>query len=324
GIVNPVSAWQVLRRSTVASRFEALRGSTLTGLIGRREELELLVRRWERAKAGDGQVVLISGEPGVGKSRLTAAFRERLHGEPIFQERYFCSPYRQDSALFPFIDQLGRASGFVPNEAPASRLERLEALRARADTPDAEVAFLADLLSLPGSNDCAASNLSPQRKKERILEALLRRLDGSARRQPLLLIFEDVHWIDPTSRELLDLIVERVSNLPVLLIITFRSEFQPPWIGQPYVTLLALNRLDRRDRTALLVQTAGGKTLPEDVIAQIVERTDGVPLFVEELTKSVLESGLLREEEDQYVLDGTLPSLVIPTSLHASLLARID
>jgi class 3 adenylate cyclase len=167
GIGNPVSAWQVLRASAVASRFEALRGSTPTGLVGRREELELLMRRWERAKAGDGQVVLITGEPGVGKSRLTAALCERLHGEPPFRQRYFCSPYRQDSALFPFIDQLGRASGFVPNEPPASRLEKLETLLARAETPDADVAFLADLLSLPVSKRHPVPNLSPQRRKDK-------------------------------------------------------------------------------------------------------------------------------------------------------------
>src|SRR5262249_33273781 len=156
-------------------------------------------------------------------------------------------PYRRDSALFPFIDQLGRASEFVPNEGSGSRLEKLEAMLARADTPDADVAFLADLLSLPASKRHPLPNLSPQRKKERTLAALLRRLDGLARRQPVMMIVEDAHWIDPTSRELLDLIVERVSCLPVLLIVTFRSEFQPPWTGQPHVTLLALNRLDRRD-----------------------------------------------------------------------------
>jgi predicted ATPase len=167
-------------------------------------------------------------------------------------------------------------------------------------------------------------NLSPQRKKERTLEALIRQLEGLARRQPVVMVFEDAHWIDPTSRELLDLTVERVRSLPVLLIVTFRPEFQPPWIGQPQVTMLALNRLDRHDRTVLVEQIAGSKPLPDDVIVQIVERTDGVPLFVEELTRSVLESGLLHEERDRYVLDGVLPPLAIPTSLHDSLMARLD
>ena len=282
----------MLRPSVVASRFEALRGSALTRLVGRDEEIDLLLRRWARAKAGDGQVVLISGEPGIGKSRITAALAERLHAEPYLRLRYFCSPYHQDSALFPFIDQLGRASGFARDDMPAARLEKLEALLARAAPPDEDVAFLADLLSLPASERHPLPNLSPQRKKERTLEALIRQLEGLARRQPVVMVFEDAHWIDPTSRELLDLTVERVRSLPVLLIVTFRPEFQPPWTGQPQVTMLALNRLDRRDRTALVEQIAGGKALPDDVIDQIVDRTDGVPLFVEELTKSVLESGV--------------------------------
>ncbi len=324
GIAAPVPAWQVLRPSVVASRFEALRGSALTPLVGRDEEIDLLLRRWARAKAGDGQVVLISGEPGLGKSRITAALAERLHAEPHLRLRYFCSPYHQDSALFPFIDQLGRAAGFARDDPPAARLEKLEALLARAAPPDEDVAFLADLLSLPASERHPLPNLSPQRKKERTLEALIRQLEGLARQQPVVMVFEDAHWIDPTSRELLDLTVERVRSLPVLLIVTFRPEFQPPWTGQPQVTMLALNRLDRRDRTALVEQIAGGKALPDEVVAQIVDRTDGVPLFVEELTKSVLESGLLREEADRYVLDGALPPFAIPTSLHDSLMARLD
>ena len=324
GIAAPVPAWQVLRPSVVASRFEALRGSALTPLVGRDEEIDLLLRRWARAKAGDGQVVLVSGEPGIGKSRITAALEERLHAEPHLRLRYFCSPYHQDSALFPFIDQLGRAAGFARDDPPAARLEKLEALLARAAPPDEDVAFLADLLSLPASERHPLPNLSPQRKKERTLEALIRQLEGLARRQPVVMVFEDAHWIDPTSRELLDLTVERVRSLPVLLIVTFRPEFQPPWTGQPQVTMLALNRLDRRDRTALVEQIAGGKALPDEVIDQIVDRTDGVPLFVEELTKSVLESGLLREETDRYVLDGALPPFAIPTSLHDSLMARLD
>jgi class 3 adenylate cyclase/predicted ATPase len=324
GIAAPVAVWQVLRPSVVASRFEALRGSALTRLIGRDEEIDLLLRRWARAKQGDGQVVLVSGEPGLGKSRMTAALAERLHAEPHLRLRYFCSPYHQDSALFPFIDQLGRASGFAREDPPAARLEKLEAVLARAAPPDEDVAFLADLLSLPASERHKLPNLSPQRKKERTLEALIHQLEGLARQQPVVMVFEDAHWIDPTSRELLDLTVERVRRLPVLLIVTFRPEFQPPWTGQPQVSLLALNRLDRHDRTVLVEQIAGGKALPDEVVAQIVDRADGVPLFVEELTKSVLESGLLREEADRYVLDGALPPFAIPTSLHDSLMARLD
>jgi class 3 adenylate cyclase/predicted ATPase len=324
GIAAPVPAWQVLRPSVVASRFEALRGAVLTRLVGREEEIDLLLRRWARAKAGDGQVVLVSGEPGLGKSRITAALAERLHAEPYLRLRYFCSPYHQDSALFPFIDRLGRAAGFARDDMPAAKLEKLEDLLALAAPPDEDVAFLADLLSLPVSERHKLPNLSPQRKKERTLEALIRQLEGLARQEPVVMVFEDAHWIDPTSRELLDLTIERVSSLPVLLIVTFRPEFQPPWTGQPQVTMLALDRLDQCDRTALAKQIAGGKALPDDVVAQIADRTDGVPLFIEELTKSVLESGLLREEAGRYVLDSALPPFAIPTSLHDSLMSRLD
>jgi class 3 adenylate cyclase len=323
GITAPVPAWQVLWPSVVASRFEALRGAVLTPLVGRDEEIDLLLRRWARAKGGDGQVVLICGEPGIGKSRIVAALEERLHGEPHIRLRYFCSPYHQDSALYPIIDQLGRAAGFARDDLPATRLEKLEALLAQTEPPEGDVALLIDLLSLPRSERHPLPNISPQRKKERTLEALIRQLDGLTRRA-VIMVFEDAHWIDPTSRELLDLTVERVRSLPVLLIVTFRSEFQPPWTGQPQVTMLALNRLDRRDRTALVEQTAGGKALPGEVVTQIADRTDGVPLYVEELTKSVLESGLLREEADRYVLDRALPAFAIPTSLHDSLMARLD
>ena len=268
--------------------------------------------------------MLISGEPGLGKSRIIAALEKRLVVEPYLRLRYFCSPYHQDSALFPFVDQLGWASGFAREDPPATRREKLEALLARAASPDEDVAFLADILSLPASDRYPLPSLSPRRKKERTLAALIRQLGALARRQPVMMVFEDAHWIDPTSKELLDLIVERVPSLPVLLIVTFRPEFQPPWTGQPHVTMLALSRLDWRDRTALVAKIAVGKTLPDEIIGQIADRTDGVPLFVEELTKSILESGLLREEGDRYVLDRVLPPFAIPTTLHASLMSRLD
>jgi len=324
GIAEPVPMWQVLHPSVVESRFEALRGAALTRLVDREEEIELLLRRWARARAGDGQVVLISGEAGIGKSRIAAALEERLSAEPRLRLRYFCSPYHQDSALFPVIDHIGRRAGFARDDPPAVKLEKLEALMAQTSLPEEDVALLADLLSLPAAERHPLPSLSPQRKKQRTLEALMRRLEGLAHQQPVVLVFEDAHWLDPTSRELLDFTVERVPRLPVLLIITFRPEFQAPWAGQPQVTMLALNRLDRRDRTALAMQIAGGKPFPGVVIDQIADRTDGVPLFVEELTKSVLESGLLREEADRYVLDRALPPLAIPATLQDSLMARLD
>jgi class 3 adenylate cyclase/predicted ATPase len=324
GIAEPIAAWWVVRPNIVASRFEALRGLALIPLVGRDEEVDLLLRRWSRAKTGEGQIMLISGEPGVGKSRILAELVERLHAEPHFALRYFCSPYYQDSALFPFIDQLGRAAEFGHDDVPGVKLLKLGAVLAHSGPPNEDMSYLADLLSLPPLEQHPLPKLSPQRKKERTLEALLRQLEGLARHQPVLVAFEDVHWIDPTSLELLDLAVERVRSLPVLLIVTFRPEFRPPWTGQARVTMLTLNRLDRRDRTALVEQIANGKSLPDEVVAQIVDRADGVPLFVEELTKSVLESGLLREEGDRYILDGALPPFAIPTTLHDSLMARLD
>ena len=320
----PAPGWLVERESLVASRFEALRGAALTPLVGRGDEIDLVLRRWAHARAGNGQILLVSGEPGIGKSRLGAALEERLQDEPHLCLRFFCSPHCQDSALFPSIDQLGRAAGFARDDPPATRLEKLEAVLAHAEPPDEDVALLADLLSVPASERHKLPTLSAQKKKEKTLEALIRQLEGLARRQPILMIFEDAQWIDPTSRELLDLIIERLRSLPALLIVTFRPEFEPPWTGQTAVTTLALTRLDRHDQSVLARQIAGGKALPGEVLARIADRTDGVPLFVEELTRSILEGRMLREERDRYILDGAISSAAIPASLHSSLMARLD
>jgi TolB-like protein/class 3 adenylate cyclase/predicted ATPase len=321
---QPTRIWQVLGESAVTSRFVALRGPVLTPLVGRDEEMDLLSRRWARAKMCEGQAVLISGEAGIGKSRIATELASRLDDEPHLCLRYFCSPYHQDSALFPFIDQLAQAAGFSREDSPAVRSLKLVSLLSREAPPLADVALLADVLTLPAPQGYRPPTLGPKQKMARILEALIRRLESLARRQPVLVIFEDAHWIDPTSRELLEMTLDSIRSLPVLLIVTLRPELQLPWAGQEQVSTLELNRLDRHNRTALVEQIVRGKALPDEVAVEIVERSDGVPLFVEELTKNVLEGGLLREDGNRYVLTRAAPRLAIPTSLQASLIARLD
>ena len=277
---------RALRPSSVESRFEALRAVT-TPLVGRSEEIELLMRRWERAKDGDGCVVLISGEPGIGKSRVAQTIVERLTNDPHVRLRYFCSPHHQDSALYPSISQLERAAGFRREDTVTQRLSKLEMVLAQATNDLGEVVpLMAGLLSIPTGDRYPPLELSPQQRKERIFQAQLAQLEGLASRQPVLMVFEDVHWSDPTTRELLDLLIDRVQTLRVFVILTFRPEFAPPWIGRPQVTLISLNRLSPRQRAEMITHVTGGKTLPKEISDQIVDRTDGVPLFVEELDQN--------------------------------------
>src|SRR6266568_5296836 len=325
GWAEPVPAWQVLQESGAESRFEAQHEAGLKPLLGRDEEMELLLRRWRHATQGEGRVVVLTGEPGIGKSHIALALQERLQAEPHVRLRYFCSAHHTNSALFPFVGQLERAARFERSDSPTEKLAKLQVLLAQAVADaDQAAALLANFLSLSSDDRDRLPELSSQKRKEKTLAALLAQLEGLTARRPVLMIFEDVHWIDPTSLELLTLTVNRVPQLRVLLLITARSEFTPPWPDHAHVTTLALTRLGRPEGAAIIERITGGKTLPGEVMNQILARTDGVPLFVEELTKMVLESGLLQERDGHYVLEHPLPSLAIPTTLQDSLIARLD
>ena len=325
GFAEPLTAWRVEGESRAEGRFEALRGERLTPLVGREHELGLLLDRFERAKEGEGQVVLLSGEPGIGKSRIVRALRERLEDEPYTPLSHYCSPFHVNSALYPVIGLLERSAGFSRDDGAEEKLAKLEALLALGtDELGEAVALVAPLLGVPTGERDPPLEITPQRQRHRTLEVLVDQVEGLARHQPVLAIYEDTHWADPTTLEALDLVIERVQRLPVLVLITFRPEFDPPWTGRAHVTQLSLSRLTRRHGGALIERVTGGKALPAEIKARIVERTDGVPLFAEELTKTVLESSLLIDAGDHYELTGPLRSLAIPSSLHDSLMARLD
>jgi len=324
GSAEPVEAWQVIRENAIANRFEALRPARAP-LIGREEELELLLRRWTQAKTGEGRVILIWGEAGIGKSHLVAALQDALKPERHSSLRYFCSPHRVQTALHPIIAQLEDAAAFAPDDSDGAKLDKLVRLLPLS-SPDAaqDVALFADLLSIATAGRYPPLSISPQRRKEMFFERFTAQLSGLAARGPVLMVLEDAHWVDPTTRELFDVVIERVRKLPVLFIMTYRPEFIPSWLGQAHVTALTLNRLGRRENAALVKRVAGGKDFPPELLERMLNQTDGVPLFIEEVTKSVLESGILREEDGAYVLAGPLPVLAVPSTLQASLIARLD
>lgn len=309
-------AWQVLGATAASSRSEALYAQAVTPLVGREEELSLLLRAWHRAKSGDGRLILLSGEPGIGKSRLLAALEEALAGELHSTLRYFCSPLHQDAPLHPVIARWQQEAGFASGDSAAARLRKLEAILVPANLPREDVAEVAALLSVPTGGRYPEPDLSPQRRKERTFAALRHRLDALTRERPVVMLFEDAHWADPSSLDLLDGLVERLAGLKVLLVISYRSEFVPPWVGHAGASLIALSRLDQRQSAALAVRVAGERVLAPPLLARIVGQADGVPLFTEELTKAVLE-----EAESQ---DAPAGAHAVPASLQALLMARLD
>jgi len=326
GLAKPVACWRVVGERAVEGRFEAHQAGPVLPLIGRKEELALLLRRWRQAVSGEGQVVLLSGEPGIGKSRLMLELRRRLGGQSEAVRRLQCSPYHTGSALHPVISYLEHAIGAGRDTADADRLGRLEALFAVPhDGAPARIPLLAALLGLPATDHHPPLELTPQRQKALTQEALAGHFIALALRQPTLLIVEDAHWIDPTTQELLGLIIDRAPEVRLQVVVTFRPEFRPPWTSRAHVTSLTLNRLGRTDTEAIIAGLIRTRTLTPALIEQIRAKTDGVPLFVEELTKAVLGFAALPENANSEARrEGRPSTLAIPATLHDALMARLD
>ena len=323
GVAGPTRAFAALRAGSQESRFEALHADGLTALVGREEERDLLQRRWANAKAGEGQVVLLSGEAGIGKSRLTAAFLEGLAGEAHTRMRYFCSPQHTDSPLYPIIGHMERAAGHAREDDAKTKLDKLDALLTQSATSREDAALFADMLALPNDGRYPVVKFAPPQVRQKTLEALIAQIEAISRQSPVLMIFEDAHWADPSSLEVFGRLVDRINGLRVLLFVTSRPEFAATWIGRPHVTALAISRLAPSEAMALIERVAGNRPIAANIRQDIVERADGIPLFVEEMTKAVLEA------EDESAAERTVaavpsPALAVPASLHASLMARLD
>jgi class 3 adenylate cyclase/predicted ATPase len=325
GFDAPVAAWLIAGERENVSRFEASRSETLTPFVGREQEIALLLERWHHAIKGEGQVALLSGEAGIGKSRVLAMLREQIGQQHYLTLRYQCSPHHVNDAFHPVKGQIWHAAGFVSGEAAGSRLDKVEKMIEGTGLAIGDIApYLASLLAIPTGQRYPALDMAPSELRERTIDALIAMTIGSAKQIPLLMIVEDAHWMDPTSVDLTSRMVEQMDNLPILMVTTFRPEFASPWTDRGNATLVPLNRLERDQAAAMIERMTAGKTLPAEVRDQIVAKTDGVPLFMEELTKSVLESGLVREENGAYVLASALTPLAIPSTLHDSLTARLD
>ncbi len=299
------------------SRFDAHHSqSALTPLVGREEELDLLLRRWSQAQDSEGQVVLLSGEPGIGKSRILGTLRERLDAEGVQALRFQCSPYYVNSAFWPIINTFERTLNFTRDETTDAKLDKLEALVVtRHGRPLTDVKFVAAMLSIPCEGRYGFMPMTPQKHKDETLRTLVDLIQAAARKHPGVMLFEDAHWADPTTLELLGLLIDRVKTVPLLIVVTHRPEFQSRWSQQGHVGALNLSKLTRSQSAAMISEVAGGKTLPEALLEQILTRTDGVPLFVEELTKSILESGELKEAGDHYVYAGSARAVTVPVTL---------
>ncbi len=325
GIVLPTQAFRVQGVNEAVTRFEAATMEGLTPLVGREQEIGLLMERWELAQEGEGQVVLLCGEPGIGKSRILSVLRERLEAKGVATRRYQCSPYYLNTAFYPLIDNFERAINFEYDESPESKLDKLEALMVgRYGAPVKDVRFIASMLSIPCERRYGTLTMTPQRQKEEAIRTLVDLTEAAGRKQPSLLLFEDVHWADFSTLEVLDLLVARANTVPLLIVLSHRPEFRSRWSEHGHVTALNLSKLTRAQSNALISKLAGNKALPQDLVKEIIAKTDGIPLFVEELTKSILESGELKDSGDHYEYAGLADRIAIPTTLRDSLMARLD
>ena len=322
---EPLAVYQVLQERTPQSLFEVEVTKGLTPMVGREHEVGILQERWAQVKDGLGQVVLLSGEAGIGKSRLVQALKEDMAGEVHTRIECRCSPYYQNTALYPLITHLQRLLRFKREDTPEEMLRKLEeALEPYRISLEEVVPLLAALLSLPPPARYPALALTPERQKQKTLEALLAWLLAEAELRPVCLLVEDLHWADASTLEWLSLLIDQVSTARLLVLLLFHADFRPPWATRSHLTHLTLSRLTRRQVEVMAERVVGGKALPAEVLQQLVAKTDGVPLFVEELTKMVVESGLVKEREGYYELTDPLPPLAIPATLHDSLMARLD